>query len=76
MTYNYDQTRLYLVQALNSLERARRVAVQVNLPPSMAPGDIRAQIDKLDDLLMAARDELEKARDACAMAGRRGLGVV
>ncbi|MEM7743542.1 MAG: hypothetical protein AAF409_07510 [Pseudomonadota bacterium] len=75
MTHDYDETRIALVRALTGLERARRVAGRTNLPPTMSPAGIRAQIDEIDTLVGDVLDDLAAARDACTRAGRRGLTI-
>lgn len=74
-TYDYDETRAELARALAGLDLARRAAGRTNLPPFMAPDEIRTQIDALDDLIGEVSANLAAARDACTRAGRRGLSV-
>ena len=73
--HDYSETRSRVVRAVEMLDHARRAAGRTNLPPSMTPGEIRAQIDHLEELIAQAAEELTEARAACARAGRRGLTV-
>jgi hypothetical protein len=63
------------LRAVEVLEHARRAAGFTNLPPSMSPAEIRAQIDHLEELVALAAEELSEAREACVRAGRRGLTI-
>jgi hypothetical protein len=73
--HDYSETRDRVVRAAEMLDSARRAAGFTNLPPTMHPGEIRAQIDHLEALVAQVAEELVEAREACARAGRRGLTV-
>lgn len=72
---DYSETRSRVVRATQMMDHARRAAGCTNLPPSMAPADIREQIDHLQELVARVAEELTEARAACVRAGRRGLTV-
>ena len=74
-TQDNSETRACLLRALEVLDRARNAAARTNLPPTMAPGDIRTQIDGIGRLLAEAGDSLDAARAAAVRASRRGLTV-
>jgi hypothetical protein len=73
--HDYTETRNCLLRSVDALDRARRNAGLTNLPPSLPPGAIRAQIDHLEALIAEAAEEAAAARIACTDAGRRGLTV-
>lgn len=74
--HDYSETRARLLNALDKLDRTRRAVGHTHLPPSGQPGEIIARIDDLDALLQETAAELQAARHACSVAGRRGLRVV
>lgn len=73
--HDYSETRDCLLRSVDALERARKNVALTNLPPSLPPGAIRAQIDDLEALIAEAAAEAAAARVACIAAGRRGLTV-
>lgn len=73
--HDYAETRSRLERGIAALDRARKSAALTNLPPGMSPRTLRDQIDYLDDLIAEAAEEVSAARDACILAGRRGLTV-
>lgn len=73
---DYSETRACLVRARDALHDAQRVVSRTNLPPSAIPGDIRQQIDVLEDIVADVHAEISAARDACMREGRQGLTLV
>lgn len=74
--HDYRETRARLLSALEKLDRTRRAVGHTNVAPTGTPGEIIARIDDLDAMLQATSVELQAARHACNLAGRRGLHVV
>lgn len=75
-THDYSETRASLLRALDKLDRTRRAVGYTQLPPTGSPRDVLDQLDGLDAMLADTAAELASARDACALAGRRGLRIV
>lgn len=73
--HDYSETRDCLLRSVDALDRARQNARIANLPPSLPPGAIRAQIDHLEALIAEAAEEAAAARAACTNAMRRGLSI-
>lgn len=74
--HDYSETRECLVRARDALAQALQTAGRTNLPPVSSPGAVRSQIDEVQQILQSAVAEVEAARSACVVAGRRGLSVV
>lgn len=72
----YADLREQLRVAASQLDTARIALRHTNLAPSMAPHDVRLQLEDVESDITEVLSTLARVRTSCAEAGRHTLHVV